>query len=49
MPRFDDQLEAIYASDRKTWREWLERNYRTSLGVWLIYYKVKSGKPNLNA
>ncbi|MEP1056973.1 YdeI/OmpD-associated family protein [Stenomitos frigidus] len=47
MPKFDDQLETIYASDRKTWRQWLESNYRTSIGVWLTYYKVKSGQPSV--
>ena len=44
MPKFDDQLETIYASDRKVWREWLEKHHCTSFGMWLIYYKVKSGK-----
>ncbi|MUL35511.1 hypothetical protein BWI75_03845 [Gloeocapsopsis sp. AAB1 = 1H9] len=33
--------------DRKQWREWLEKNHCTSSGVWLIYYKVKSGKPSI--
>lgn len=47
MPKFDDQLETIYASDRTPWREWLEKNHRTSPGIWLIYYKVKSGKPSV--
>ena len=47
MPKFDDQLEAMYASDRATWREWLEKNHRTAPGIWLIYYKVKSGKPSV--
>ena len=47
MPKFDDQLETIYASDRSAWREWLEKNHRTSLGIWLVYYKVKSGKPSV--
>lgn len=47
MPKFDDQLETIYASDRASWREWLAKNHRTSPGVWLIYYKVKSGKPSV--
>jgi len=43
----DERLESIYASDRASWREWLERNHRTSSGIWLIYYKVKSGKPSV--
>ena len=47
MPKFDDQLETIYASDRKAWREWLEKNHCTSRGIWLIYYKAKSGKPSV--
>ncbi len=47
MPKFDDQLESIYASDRKTWREWLANNHLTKPGIWLIYYKVKSGKPSV--
>jgi len=47
MPKFDDQLESFYASDRKEWRKWLEKNHRTSLGIWLIYYKVKSGEPSV--
>lgn len=25
----------------------MEKNHRTSLGIWLIYYKVKSGKPSV--
>ncbi len=47
MPKFDDQLETIYASDRDAWRQWLERNHRTAIGIWLIYYKVKSGQPSV--
>ncbi|MGM3306920.1 YdeI/OmpD-associated family protein [Anabaena sp. WFMT] len=47
MPKFEDQLETIYATDRQEWREWLEKNHLTSPGIWLIYYKVKSGKPSV--
>lgn len=47
MPKFDDQLEAIYACDRQSWRTWLEEHHETSLGIWLIYYKVSSGKPSV--
>ena len=47
MPRFDEQLESIYAVDRLIWRQWLQNNHRTSLGIWLIYYKVSSGKPSI--
>jgi uncharacterized protein YdeI (YjbR/CyaY-like superfamily) len=47
MAKFDDQLETCYAANRQEWRKWLERNYHTSRGIWLIYYKVKSGKPSV--
>lgn len=47
MPKFEDQLDAIYASDRNQWRQWLEQHHRNSMGVWLVYYKVKSGKPSV--
>ncbi len=30
MPKFDDRLGSIYASNRKMWREWLEKNHSTS-------------------
>ncbi|KGF73367.1 hypothetical protein DO97_19890 [Neosynechococcus sphagnicola sy1] len=47
MPKFDDQIETVYASDRNLWREWLAEHHLISPGIWLIYYKVKSGKPSV--
>jgi uncharacterized protein YdeI (YjbR/CyaY-like superfamily) len=47
MPKFEDRLETFLARDRNEWRKWLEINSQTALGVWLIYYKVKSGKPSI--
>ncbi|AFY45546.1 YdeI family protein [Nostoc sp. PCC 7107] len=47
MPKFEEQLESIYASDRHQWREWLAKNHLTYPGVWLVYYKVKSGQPSV--
>ena len=47
MPKFEDQLDIVYASDRACWRQWLEQNYQNAIGVWLVYYKVKSGKPSV--
>ena len=47
MAKFDYQLETIYASDRRAWREWLEKHHLIFPGIWLIYYKVKSGKPSV--
>lgn len=47
MQKFEHQLETIYAVDRNTWRDWLEKNHDTASGIYLIYYKVKSGKPSI--
>ncbi len=47
MQKFEHQLETIYAVDRNAWRGWLEKNHDTALGIYLIYYKVKSGKPSV--
>lgn len=47
MPKFEDQLETVYASNRQIWREWLVQNSQTVPGIWLVYYKVKSGKPSV--
>jgi uncharacterized protein YdeI (YjbR/CyaY-like superfamily) len=47
MPKFEDKLDMIYASDRACWRQWLEQNHQDSIGVWLVYYKVKSSRPSV--
>ncbi|GJD22232.1 hypothetical protein RIVM261_071880 [Rivularia sp. IAM M-261] len=47
MPKFEDTLKSVYASSRQEWREWLTENHSTEEGIWLIYYKVKSGKASV--
>jgi uncharacterized protein YdeI (YjbR/CyaY-like superfamily) len=47
MPNFDNQLETFHAPNRQAWREWLDNNHQNYIGIWLIYYKVKSGKPSI--
>ena len=44
MPKPHKQLATLYAINSQEWREWLQKNHYTSTGVWLVYYKVKSGK-----
>ncbi len=41
------QLKTFYATERKEWREWLNQNHGIFLSIWLVYYKVKSGKPSI--
>ncbi|MDZ7956235.1 YdeI/OmpD-associated family protein [Nostoc sp. DedQUE09] len=45
--KLNNELPTFCPQSREEWRKWLEENHRTSLGVWLIYYKVKSGKPSV--
>lgn len=47
MSKFDARLGETYASDRSEWRSWLETNHAIAEGIWLIYYKVKSGTPSV--
>ena len=47
MPKPDNQLDTFHGTERKEWRQWLEKNHRSSRGVWLIYNKVKSGKQSV--
>jgi uncharacterized protein YdeI (YjbR/CyaY-like superfamily) len=44
MVDLDDTLEV---SGRAEWRRWLRRNYRTSKGIWLVYYRKGSGKERI--
>ncbi|MDM9382620.1 YdeI/OmpD-associated family protein [Chlorogloeopsis sp. ULAP01] len=47
MSKFTNQLYTFYAKNREEWRQWLEKNHQISKGIWLVYYKVKSGKPSV--
>ena len=37
--------KTLYAATRVEWRKWLKKNYRTEIEIWLVYYKIASGKP----
>lgn len=40
-----DQL--LEVSGRAEWRRWLRRNYKSSKGIWLVYYRKDSGKSRI--
>ena len=42
-----DDFDEVYAEDPATWRTWLEKNYATSPGVWLVYYKKGSDQASI--
>lgn len=39
--------KTLYVADKKDWREWLKRHYRTEKEIWVVYYKKGSGKPRI--
>jgi uncharacterized protein YdeI (YjbR/CyaY-like superfamily) len=42
-----ETIQEIYLQDRKDWHRWLDENYGTKKGVWLIFYKAHTGKPSI--
>ncbi len=47
MSKFEEQLAQFQAVSRQAWRTWLADNHQTAKGVWLVYYKVKTGKSSV--
>jgi uncharacterized protein YdeI (YjbR/CyaY-like superfamily) len=39
--------ETLYATDRKMWRAWLRKHYKSAKDIWLIYYRKATGKPRI--
>ena len=39
--------ETLYVKDRNAWRKWLKANHSRKKEIWLIYYKMGSGKPRI--
>jgi len=37
----------LHVANRRKWREWLRKHYRTEKEVWLVYYKKKTNKPRI--
>jgi uncharacterized protein YdeI (YjbR/CyaY-like superfamily) len=40
-------MKTLYVSDRKKWRAWLRKNYKSAKEIWLVYYKKGTGKPRI--
>jgi uncharacterized protein YdeI (YjbR/CyaY-like superfamily) len=43
-----DDLQEVWATDRATWRAWLEEHHDREPGVWLFYWKKASGKATMD-
>ncbi len=43
-----DSTPTFCPSSQKEWRQWLQKNHKSSQAVWLILYKKKTGIPSIN-
>jgi len=41
------EIETFCPTSQYEWRQWLQENHESKQGVWLVYYKIKSGMPTL--
>jgi uncharacterized protein YdeI (YjbR/CyaY-like superfamily) len=39
--------KTLYITDRKDWRDWLKKNYKTEPEIWLVFPKKATGKPRI--
>ncbi len=42
-----DITQTLYITDRKDWRNWLKKNYKTEKEIWLVYPRKATGKPRI--
>ena len=40
--------KTLHVTDRKKWRAWLRKHYKTENEIWLVYYKKATGKDPQN-
>jgi uncharacterized protein YdeI (YjbR/CyaY-like superfamily) len=43
-----EQLPEIEFASVGDWRKWLQRNQKSSAGLWFVFYKKSSGKPSVD-
>jgi uncharacterized protein YdeI (YjbR/CyaY-like superfamily) len=39
--------KTLHVTDRKKWRAWLRKHYKTEKEIWLVYYKKATGMPRI--
>lgn len=42
-----DISQSLYITNRKDWRDWLKKNYKSEPEIWLVYPKKATGKPRI--
>ncbi|HBA36515.1 TPA: hypothetical protein DCZ15_01420 [Candidatus Falkowbacteria bacterium] len=40
--------KTLYVTDRKLWRSWLAKHYKSEKEIWLVYFRKESGKPRIS-
>jgi len=45
--RILDEANLLYVTNRREWRDWLKKHYKSDKEVWLVYYKKHTGKPRI--
>lgn len=40
--------KTLYVTDRKSWRAWLAKHYKSETEIWLINFRKKTGKPSIS-
>lgn len=48
MTNKENDIETFCPASQKEWRQWLQKNQNKKQSVWLIYYKMKTGKRTLS-
>ena len=39
--------KTLYVTNREDWRSWLEEHYKTKREIWLVYFRLDTGKPRI--
>jgi uncharacterized protein YdeI (YjbR/CyaY-like superfamily) len=47
MNRNLDKDKTLYVTNRKEWRAWLKKRFKSEKEVWLVYYKKHTGQPQI--
>lgn len=48
MTNKENEIATFCPASQKEWRQWLQKNHDKKQSVWLIYYKMKTGKRTLS-
>ena len=42
------EIESFYPESKQHWREWLQEHHDSKQSIWLLCYKMKTGKPSIS-